>query len=172
MQESILMQTFWLACGVATIVAAVLASRSRRARYVGRAAVGGLFIVGGAFVHVANLATGADYAEFADPAHFTWVTDAWRAVVAPNPVLFIGLLAAFEATVGALAISGGRRTALGYLGVIGFYLALWPFGWFETVWVLAMLPPMLLLLRAERRTPTAAARAAHIEAKPQAGIGS
>ncbi|HEY3262972.1 MAG TPA: hypothetical protein VGJ95_22330 [Pseudonocardiaceae bacterium] len=38
----------WLACGVATIIAAVLASRSRRARYIGRAAVGVLFIVGGA----------------------------------------------------------------------------------------------------------------------------
>jgi uncharacterized membrane protein len=162
----------WLACGVATIVAAVLAGRSRRARYLGRAAVGVLFVVGGALLHVVNLATGADYAGFADPAHFAWVTDAWRAVVAPNQVLWIGLLVAFEATVGALILSGGRRTQLGYVGVIGFYLALWLFGWIETVWVVAMLPPMVLLLRAERRAATAAAPAAQVEEKPLADVGS
>jgi hypothetical protein len=59
------------------------------------------------------------------------VTDVWRAVVAPNQVLFIGLLVVFEATVGVLTLSGGRRTQLGYMGVIGFYLALWLFGWIE-----------------------------------------
>jgi uncharacterized membrane protein len=165
-------QVLWLACGVATIVAAVLAGRSRRARYLGRAAVGVLFVVGGALLHVVNLATGADYAGFADPAHFAWVTDAWRAVVAPNQVLWIGLLVAFEATVGALILSGGRRTQLGYVGVIGFYLALWLFGWIETVWVVAMLPPMVLLLRAERRAATAAAPAAQVEEKPLADVGS
>ena len=36
------------------------------------------------------------------------------------------------------------------VGVIAFYLALWLFGWMETVWVLVMLAPMLVLLRAER----------------------
>lgn len=170
MQEFIFMQILWLACGLVTIVAAVLASRSSRARYVGRAAVGVLFILGGALVHVINLASGGDYAGFADPAHFGWVTDAWRAVVAPNQVLFVGLLVVFEATVGVLTLSGGRRTQLGYLGVIGFYLALWLFGWFETVWVVIMLPPMLLLLIAERRTSTAAAPAGHVEDKPPADV--
>jgi hypothetical protein len=153
-------QILWLACGVVTVIAAVLAGRSGRARYIGRAAVAALFIVGGALLHLINLASGADYAGFADPAHFGWVTHAWHAVVAPNQVLFIGLLAAFEATVGALILSGGRRTQLGYLGVIAFYLTLWLFGWFETVWCLVMLAPMLLLLRAERRA-VAAGRGRH-----------
>jgi uncharacterized membrane protein len=64
----------------------------------------------------------------------------------------VRLLAVFEATVGVLTISGGRKTQFGYLAVIAFYLALWLFGWIETAWVLIMLPAMLLLLRAERRT--------------------
>jgi uncharacterized membrane protein len=100
------------------------------------------------------------------------VTDTWRDVVTPNHVLWIGLLVVFEATVGALVLSGGRRTQLGYVGVIGFYLALWLFGWFETVWVVVMLPPMVVLLRAERRAATAPAPAARVEGKPLADVGS
>jgi hypothetical protein len=49
-------------------------------------------------------------AEIGDQAHFGWVTAAWRAVVAPNQYLFIGLLVVFEAVVGVLILSGGRRT--------------------------------------------------------------
>jgi len=156
MQNSLFMIILWLVCGAATVVAAALAARTRRARYIGRAAVGVLFIFGGALLHVINLATGGDYAGFADPAHFAWVTHAWNAVVVPDHVLFIGLLAVFEVTAGVLAISGGRRTQLGYLAVIAFYLALWLFGWIETLWVLIMLPAMLLLLWAERRSAAAA----------------
>jgi hypothetical protein len=168
--DNVLWQIVWLACGVATIIAGVLAGRSRRARYVGRAAVGVLFIIGGALLHVINLASRGDYAGFADPAHFEWVTDAWRAVVAPNQVLFIGLLVVFEATVGVLTLSGGRRTQLGYTGVIGFYLALWLFGWIETVWVVIMLPPMLLLLRAEWRAVTTPEADGHVVEKPPADV--
>jgi len=54
------------------------------------------------------------------------VSHAWRAVVGPNQVLFIGLLAVFEAAVGVLILSGGRRTRLGYAAVIAFYLTLAP----------------------------------------------
>ena len=163
-------QILWLVCGVATVVAAALAGRSRRARYVGRAAVGVLFLVGGALLHVVNLATGVDYADFADPAHFGWVTDAWRAVVAPNQVLFIGLLVLFEATVGVLTVSGGRRTRLGLVGVIAFYLALWLFGWIETVWCVVMIPAMLVLLRAERRAAAGAAPVVDVE-QPSVDVG-
>ena len=40
------------------------------------------------------------------------MTTAWRAVVAPNQLLFIGLLVAFEAVVGVLILSRGRGTQL------------------------------------------------------------
>ena len=121
-------EILWTICGVVTIVAALLAGRSAWWRQVGRAATGVLFLIGGALMHVITLATGGDYAGFADPALFQWVTDSWRAVVAPNQLFFIGLLIVFEAAVGLLVVSGGRRTQLGYLGIIAFYLALWLFG--------------------------------------------
>jgi hypothetical protein len=169
-QDSIFFMSLWVVCGIATIIAGLLANRSRRWTYVGRVAVGVLFLIGGALLHAINLVNGGDYANFADPAHFGWVTDAWRAVVPPNQDLLIGLLALFEATLGVLILSGGRRTQLGYAGVIAFYLALWLFGWFETIWVVLMLPPMALLLRAERRgaAPSAPPPTAGVEGKPLA----
>jgi hypothetical protein len=174
--DSVFWPIVWVACGVVTLAGAVLAHRGRRWRYVGRAGVGVLFLFGGALVHLLNLVTDGDYTEFADPAHFAWVTDAWRAIVAPNQLLFIGMLTVFEAAVGALVLSGGRRTQLGYAGVIAFYAALWIFGWFETVWVLAMLPLMVLLLRAERRATAAVAPATpipavHVDEPPLVGAG-
>lgn len=163
---SVLWQILWMACGVLTLVAGVLAGSSARARFIGRIAVGVLFVIGGALLHVINLVTDVDYADFADPAHFAWVTDSWRAVVAPNQLLYIGLLIVFEATVGVLVLSGGRKTQIGYVGVIGFYLALWIFGWFETVWVLLMLPPMILLLRAEQHVTASAPATDEVERVP------
>ncbi|HEU4422276.1 MAG TPA: hypothetical protein VFR67_07005 [Pilimelia sp.] len=171
MEDSPFFITLWLVCAAATVIAAVLAGRSRRARYVGRTAVGILFIVGGALLHVINLMTGSNYSGFADPAFFSWVTDAWESVVVPNPVLFIGLLVVFEATVGVLSLSGGRRTQLGYAGVIAFYSVLWLFG--PEIWfVLIMLPAMLLLLRAERHAATAPAPTGRVEQKPRVRTGS
>jgi hypothetical protein len=173
MQNATFFILLWVVCGVATIAAGVMVGRSRRWMLLGRAAVGVLFLIGGAILHAINLATGGDYTSFADPAHFAWVTDTWREVVPPNQTLLIGLLAAFEATVGILILSGGRRTQLGYVGVIGFYLALWLFGWFETVWCLLMLPAMVLLLQAERRTgATAEPPPIHLEEAPSPTVGS
>src|SRR4029453_9453096 len=160
MQESIWVQIFWVACVAMAIVATVLATWSQRARYVARIAVGVLMLLGGAAFNAVNLASGGDYAGFADQAHFGWVTTAWRAVVAPNQPLFIGLLVAFEAVVGVLILSGGRRTQLGLIGAIGFHLALWLFGWGVTIYCLIMLPTLLLLLRAERHATAVSATSA------------
>lgn len=78
------------------------------------------YALGGAVFNAVNLALGGDYAGFAGQAHFGWVTSASRAVLAPNQLLFSGLLVAFEAPVGVLILSGGRRTQPGLVGVIGF----------------------------------------------------
>lgn len=147
----------WVLTGIATMTAAVWVSRrpSRAALRLGRVGLGLLFVAGGAAMHVVTLATGGSYATFADPAHFSWVTDTWRSVVAPNQDLYISLLIVFEATVGVLILTGGRRTQVGLAGAIAFHLALWLFGWFETIWGLLILPAMVVLLVAERRAATA-----------------
>ena len=101
---------------------------------------------------------------------FGWVTDAWRAVVPGHDVLLIGLLVAFEATVGVMILSGGRLAQVGLIGAIGFHvcLALF-FSWFFTIYGLAMLLPLVILLRAERH---AAAAPADSRQKQPAQVGS
>ena len=127
-------------------------------------------LLGGAVVNAISLAVGVDYADFADDAKFGWVTEAWRAVVPPHDVLLIGLLVAFEATVGVMILSGGRLARVGLVGAIAFHvcLALF-FSWFFTVYGLAMLLPLVMLLRAERR---AAIAPAHPRQKQPAELGT
>jgi hypothetical protein len=145
----------WLVLGVATFVAALRAGKSRRAMYLGRAALGVLFIAFGAVVNAIYLAMGSDYyAHFADASPFWFVRDTWHSLVLPNQVLFIGLLIIFELTVGVLILSGGRRTQVGLLGLIGFHIGQLAFGGVLWPWAMVMLVALALLLRAERRQST------------------
>lgn len=143
-------QITWLILGGTTFLAALLASRSVRALYVARAALGVLYVVAGALVHAWYLASGATYSGFADAAHLAFVRDTWESLVVPNHDVFIGLLVAFEAVVGLLILSGGRRTRLGLRGALVMHLGLLPFGWIISVWAAFMLVAIVLLLRAER----------------------
>lgn len=146
----------WSLCSITAVVCAVPAARSRTARYTGRIAVGVLMLIGGAVFNAIQLVSGNDYATFAEPSPFHWISRTWRAVVPANSVVLIGLLVLFEAVVGALILSGGRRTQLGYVAAIAFHLALWVFGWFELGYCLVMLPTLVMLLRAERQVPRSA----------------
>lgn len=156
----------WTICGAVAVVAAVQVSRQRAFRrakawlYVGRAGVGVLFVVGGALMHVINLIQGFSYAGFADPAHVRWIADTWRSVVPPNQDLLMGVLAAFEAGVGVLILSGGRRTQLGLIWAVAFHACLWIFGWIETAYCIVMIPTLVTLLVAEHR---AAARSRRMQ---------
>lgn len=157
---------FWSITEIVILVAAVLAWRSRPARYVGRVAVATLFLLGGALFNTLNLATGGDYTDFADGSYLAFVTDTWRSVVGPNQYLFIPLLIAFEVMVGVLVLIGGRATQLGLVAAIGFHLGLLFFGWEYYPFSIAMILAFVLLLRAERRQPAAAATAPTVAGQP------
>ncbi len=129
--------------------------------YVGRVALGALFIGAGALVNLWYLLTGADYGTFADGAHLAFVRDTWHSVVAPRQALFIGLLIAYEIVLGVLILSGGRRTELGLVGAIGMHVGLLVFGWVLTIWAVAMLVAFGLLLRAQRRFTATTVRQRH-----------
>jgi hypothetical protein len=160
----------FFALAIPAFIADVLAGVSDRARHIGRISTGLLMLLGGAAVNAISLAVGVKYADFADDAKFGWVTDAWRAVVPGHDVLLIGLLVAFEATVGVMILSGGRLAQVGLIGAIGFHvcLALF-FSSFFTIYGLAMLLPLVILLRAERH---AAAAPADSRQKQPAQVGS
>src|SRR5215216_6171713 len=141
----------WLVLGAVALAAAICAGSSSRALYVGRVALGVLFIGAGALVNLFYLLTGTGYGTFADAAHFAFVRDTWHVVVAPRQAEFIGLLIAYEIAVGVFILSGGRRTELGLAGAIGMHLGLLVFGWVLSIWGVVMLAAFGLLLRAQRR---------------------
>ena len=141
----------WLVLGGVTFVAALRAGSSLRAMYVGRAALGLLFIVFGALVNAIYLIAQPDYyTTFADASPFPFVTDTWNTLVLPHQNLFITLLIIFEAAMGVLILSGGRRTPVGLIGLIGFHVGQLAFGGVLWAWAAVLLTALILLLRAER----------------------
>jgi len=146
----------WLVLGGVAVVAAVRAGQSPRAMLVGRWALGILFIVFGAGVNAIYLSLGTDsYAGFADTSPFPFVRNTWTSLVVPHTELFITLLIVAEATAGALVLSGGRRTQIGLVALIGFHVGQLAFGGVLWVWAPLMIVAFVLLLRAERRATTA-----------------
>jgi hypothetical protein len=92
---------------------------------------------GGALVN-ASLAvwSPATYRPFADAPLFGWVSDGWRNIFMANPTLWALLLGAGELMITMLLVS---RPRVGYLGVVGFHLALMLFGWGFWLWCVPML---------------------------------
>jgi hypothetical protein len=150
----------WGVLGLTTVVCGLLARRHDRARVVGAWAVGVLFLLAGALVNLIYLLRGTDYGGFADASYIPFVRETWLSVVAPRQGLFIGLLIVFEAAVGLLVLSGGRRRQWGYAAIIGFHVALLSFGWFFYAWTVPMIAALWLLLRAERAAASATSPAA------------
>ena len=102
---------------------------------VGRWALGILMIVFGAVVNAIYLAVDpAYYANFADASPFAFVRNAWESLVVPNLWFFITLLIIFELIVGAMVLSGGRRTQLGLVALIAFHVGQLAFGGAMWIW--------------------------------------
>ena len=143
----------WLVLGGTAFVAALRAGHSRRAIYVGRWALGILFVAFGATVNAVYLAAGTDYYEdFANPSPFPFVRATWESLVLPNQGFFISLLIITEATAGVLVLSGGQWTQLGLIALIGFHLGQLAFAGVLWIWAPLMLVTLVLLLRAELQT--------------------
>ncbi len=142
----------WLVLGGVAFVAALRAAGSPKARLIGRWAVGILMIVFGALVNAIYLVVDPDYyAPFADQSPFAFVRETWESLVVPNTGFFITILIVCEAVAGALVLSGGRRTQLGLVALIGFHIGQLAFGGVMWVWAPLMLVTLVLLLRAERQ---------------------
>jgi hypothetical protein len=149
----------WVVCAVVIITAAVRCRHhGEGARRLGRAGVGALYLGAGALVNAGFLIRGDDYQGFADGAYVSFVRETWESLVVPHHEPFIWLLVAFEATVGVLALSGGRRTQAAYALAIAFHVALLSFGWGFYVWSIPMIWALVQLLRSERASDRKPAR--------------
>src|SRR4051812_20824827 len=140
--------------GLSAIVIIGAAWRSRRrpnALRTGRYAFAFLYLIAGAAMNAAFLATGETYAKFADGAYIVFVRHAWDTVVVPHHELWIGLLIVFETAVGLLALAGGKRLQLAYGLAIAFDVGLLAFGWGFSLWAVPMSAAYATLLAGERR---------------------
>lgn len=147
-----MLQVTWVLLGVLIVGAGVRSRTDLRALRVGRLALAALYLGAGALVNAVFVVRGDDYADFAAGSYLPFVRDTWTSLVVPNHHLFIGgLLVAFEAAVGVLALLGGRRAVLALIGAIGFHVALLSFGWGFFLWSLPMLAGLVLLLQAQLR---------------------
>ena len=146
-----LVQVAWAVLGVTIIGGALLAHRSHTAYRVAIGALAVFYLAAGAAVHAWNLATEVSYSGFADWSWSSFVTDTWESLVVPHDWIFIGLLIAFEATVGLLVLIAGRPRRIALMLILAFHLALVSFGWAYLVWVVPMVAALALLLRADRQ---------------------
>ena len=146
-----LVQVAWAVLGVTIVGGALLAHRSHTAYRVAIGALAVLYLAAGAAVHAWNLATDVTYSGFADWSWSSFVTDTWESLVVPHDWIFIGLLIAFEATVGVLVLIAGRPRRIGLMLILAFHVALVSFGWVYLAWVVPMGVALVLLLRAERQ---------------------
>lgn len=130
--------------------------RPRPGRGAGRAAVTrqivGAFFVSMGGVHIGIVAADAGfYRPFADAALLPFVRTGWLEVFMAHPAVWGLLVAAGETVLGAMLLRGGRWALPGWVGVIGFHLALMLFGggvWLWCVPALAFLVPAAI---ADRR---------------------
>lgn len=146
-----LVQVAWAVLGVLIVGGALLAHRSHTAYRAAIGALALLYLPAGAAVHAWNLATDVSYSGFADGSWSSFVTDTWESLVVPNDGFFIGLLIAFEATVGVLVLIPGRPRRIALVLIAAFHVALVPFAWVFLIWVVPMLTAVVLLLRVQQQ---------------------
>jgi hypothetical protein len=128
----------------------------------------GKFFLSMAGVHVGLVAADPGiYEPFADQALSAWVRDRWVDVFMADPATWGLAVATGELALGVLLLLGGRRARAGYVGVIGFHLALMLFGWGFWVWSVPALALLLPLARSEFRHGELAAQAATPTRSPQ-----
>jgi hypothetical protein len=133
-----------------TLVAAIAAQRRPRALTIGRVALGIYYVFAGALVHLLYLVRGDTYASFAEAAHFSFVRNAWRAVVAPPISVLHRAAGGLRGHDGAARSQWRRRAEIGMIGILGMQAGLLLFGWVITVSAAVILIAVGFLLGAQR----------------------
>ncbi|MEO8829380.1 hypothetical protein [Lapillicoccus sp.] len=134
---------------------------ARTSRWTARAIIGSFFLwTSGIHVGIA-VVDPSSYQHFADAAVVAWVERGWNEIFMASPRVWGLAVAAGELMLGLLLLRGGRAAKVGWLGVIGFTLALVLFGWGFLIWSAPALGVLVLLTRRDwprlsTREPTSA----------------
>ncbi|MEO7062081.1 MAG: hypothetical protein ABI083_20380 [Lapillicoccus sp.] len=133
--------------GAAGDTVAEAADVSRTSRWTARAVIGSIFLwTSGIHVGIAAVAP-SSYQHFADAAVVAWVERGWNEIFMANPRAWGLAVAAGELVLGLLLLRGGRSAKVGWLGVIGFQVALVLFGWGFLIWSVPALGVLVVLTR-------------------------
>jgi hypothetical protein len=109
----------------------------------------GSFFLFTAGVHLGIVASDAEvYRHFADSSLVPPLRDAWAEVFMATPSAWGLAVMAGELTLGLLLLAGGTWARAGWVGVIGFHVALMLFGWGFWIW---SVPVLVFLVVAARR---------------------
>ena len=120
---------------------------SRTSPWTARAIVGASFLwTSGIHVGIAAVDP-SSYRHFADAAVMAWVDRGWNEVFMANPRGWGLAIAAGEAMLGVLLLWGGSAARGGWLGVIGFHVALVLFGWGFLFWSAPAVVVLVVLAR-------------------------
>ena len=120
---------------------------ARTTRWTARMIIGSFFLwTSGIHVGIAAVDP-SSYQHFADAAVIGWVERGWNEVFMANPRGWGLAVAAGELMLGILLLRGGGAAKIGWLGVIGFHLALVLFGWVLLIWAGPAIAVLVLLAR-------------------------
>ncbi|HJR37414.1 MAG TPA: hypothetical protein VJ819_03435 [Nocardioidaceae bacterium] len=132
-------------------VPTTITARPRTARHPGlaRRVVGGFYLSMGG-VHVGIVAVDPTvYRSFADAAYLSFVRTGWNEIFMADPRMWGLALALGETLLGTALLVGGGWGRLGWIGVIGFHLALMLFGFGIWLWCIPALALLVPLARAD-----------------------
>ena len=95
----------------------------------------GWFFLWTSGIHVGLVAADPSiYEHFADAAVMGWVERGWRGIFMGHPLVWGLALSVGELAIGLLLLRGGTSAKIGWIGVIGFHVALTLFGWGFLIW--------------------------------------
>lgn len=103
---------------------------------VATTAVGGFFLAMSGINAGLAIADATRYRGFADAGLFAFVRDGWTDIVMAHPQVWVALLAAGEALMGASLLAGGKFAEVGWVAVLVFHVLLMLFGF--GVWTYAL----------------------------------
>jgi hypothetical protein len=140
----------WVLTGLVIVVTGAMAGRSHRALLVGLGATAFAMAGLGAVGNAVAVATGVDFAAYAQASYSASVRDLLGLAGSPQVSVLVALLIAYQAVAGLVILFGGRWVEVGLAATIALQIGLLAFGWWYFLVSPLVIVGLSLLWRAWR----------------------